>query len=149
MANPLKGETLLTLADGRAFTLMCDMEALIGVEALTGKPMHVVIAQAGEGFWGAVAAIAQTAFLRFHPEIRREDVLAMLRTDRAALEAALTEAMRHAFPEASANRAPDEDDEGVVGNAPSQPRGKSSGRSGAKPGSTRKASGGQHRAASS
>lgn len=142
MANTLKGETPLTLADGREFTLLCDMEALVGVEALTGKPLPMVIRQAGEGFWSATAAIAQAAFARFHPEIAREDVLAMLRTDRAALEEALTEALKHAFGD------PDSDAGDAEGNAPKRPRGKSSGRNGAKQGSTPKRSGGRRRAAS-
>lgn len=145
MANSLKGETPLTLADGREFTLVLDMEALIGAEGLTGKPLPVVIGQAAEGFWGALAAIAQCAFLRFHPEITREDVLAMMRTDRAALREAITESMKHAFPDAKPAKA---GDDGKVGNAKT-PRGKSSGRSGAKPGSTPKRSGNKRRAPSS
>lgn len=121
MANSLKGETPLVLADGREFTLVLDMEALLSVEDLTGKPMQKVMAQAGEGFMTAVAAIAQAAFSRKHPDVTRADVLDIMLSDRDTLDAALGVAADSAFSKVAPGNAP----------APKS-RGKTSGRSGAK-----------------
>jgi hypothetical protein len=138
MTNPLKGETPLVLADGREFTLVLDFEALLGVETTLGKPLPQAMAMAAQGFMSAVAAIAQAAFARHHPEVTRADVLAILQTDGKALEAALAKASDAAFPKPAA-----------AGNAPApRPGGKTSGPSGAKRGSSRTTSGGQRRAAS-
>ncbi|MBX7496761.1 hypothetical protein K3172_12920 [Qipengyuania sp. 6B39] len=124
--NPLKGEVALVLSDGREFTLALDMEAMLTVEEATGKPLAKVMAMAGEGFLSASAAIALAAFQRHHPEITRADVLEMIRTDPEAVSAALEQASAAAFPEDKPGNA----------KAPkaARPRGKSSGRSGAKRG---------------
>lgn len=126
MANPVKGETPLVLSDGREFTLVLDMEALLTVEDVTGKPLPKVMQQASEGFMTAVAAIAQAAFTLHHPEIVRADVLAIMASDRDALTEALGKASDAAFPKAKEGNA----------KAPKgkTPRGKTSGRSGAKRG---------------
>ena len=127
MANPVKGETPLVLSDGREFTLVLDNEALLSIEDTTGKPLHVVMAQIGQGYATAVAAFAQAAFGRHHPEMTRADVVGIVMgPDRPKLEEALSDATERAFPEAKAGNAP-------APKAKPQ-RGKSSGRNGAKRG---------------
>ncbi len=125
-SNPVKGETPLALKDGREFTLVLDMEAMLSIEDATGKPLPKVMAQAGEGFMSATAAIAQAAFAQHHPDITRSDVLQIMQSDADALTDALGKAADAAFPEAQAGN----------GKAPKAktPRGKTSGRSGAKRG---------------
>jgi hypothetical protein len=126
MTNPIKGEAALVLADGRQFTLVLDMEALLGVEEATGKPLPQVMAMAGSGFMSAMAAIAQAAFARHHPDVARADVLAIMQTDQQALTDALSKASDAGFLQPSA---------GGKGAAPAaRPGGKSSGRSGSKRG---------------
>lgn len=124
MANKLKGETPLVLKDGRQFTLMLDMEAMLSVETEMGKPLPRVMAMAQEGFMTAIAAIAQAAFSRKHPQITRTDVLDIMVSDRDALVAALTSAANAAFPDST----------GEAGNAESRQAGKTSGGNGAKQG---------------
>jgi hypothetical protein len=126
MANPVKGEAPLVLRDGRQFTLVLDMEALLSVEEATGKPLPQVMAMAGQGFMTAMAAIAQAAFARHHPDLTRADVLAMMTSDQDALSDALNRASETGFPQQSVG--------GKGGPPPAKPRGKRSGRSGAKPG---------------
>lgn len=123
-ANKVKGETPLVLSDGREFTLVLDMEAMLSVEDTTRKPLPVVMGQAGQGFMSATAAIAQAAFMRHHPEITRADVLSIMQTDSDALTEALGNAADAAFPKEAAGNA----------KAPKArpPRGKTSGRNGAK-----------------
>lgn len=128
MPNDLKGETPLVLSDGREFTLALDHEALLGVEQSYGKPLHKAMADAQEGFLSAVAAIAQAAFTRFHPNVTRGDIIKMVMSaDRDAVTDALGVAAENAF--SPPTKAP-------VGNAKSKPArpGRTSGRSGAKRG---------------
>ncbi len=124
--NSIKGETPLVLSDGREFTLVLDMEAMLSVEDATGKPLPRVMAQASEGFMSATAAIAHAAFTRNHPEVTRSDVLDIMRSDSEALTEALGKAAENAFPQ------------GQSGNAKAPKAklqaGKTSGRSGAKQG---------------
>lgn len=122
-ANKVKGETPLVLSDGREFTLVLDMEAMLSVEDSTGKPLPKVMAQAGEGFMSATAAIAQAAFARHHPEVTRSDVLGIMQSDSDALTDALGKAADAAFPKA---------EEGNAKAPKANQRGKTSGRSGAK-----------------
>lgn len=124
MANAIKGEVSLVLADGRAFTLVLDMEAMLSIEEATGKPLPKVMAQAAEGFMTATASIAQAAFSRHHPEVTRGDVLEFIKSDSAALTEALGKAAEAAFPQAAAGNA----------GADARRPGKSSGRNGAKRG---------------
>lgn len=125
MANPVKGETPLVLSDGRAFTLVLDMEALVSVEDATGKPLSQIMSEAGRGFMTAQAAIAVAAFSRHHPDVTRGDVLEMLFSeDQSAVADALGKATEAAFPKANAE-----------GNVPAKRQGgKNSGRNGAKRG---------------
>ena len=124
--NPVRGGTALVLSDKREFTLVLDMEAMLSIEETTGKPLPKVMAQASEGFMSATAAIAQAAFACHHPEITRSDVLKIMQSDSEALTAALGKAADAAFPQAEEGN----------GKAPKAktPRGKTSGRSGAKRG---------------
>lgn len=124
--NSVKGETPLVLSDGREFTLVLDMEAMLSVEETMARPLPKVMAMAAEGFLTALAALAQAAFARNHPDIRRRDVMHIMETDSAALEKALGKASDAAFGSGEAGNA----------EAPKATprRGKTSGRSGAKPG---------------
>lgn len=124
MSNSLKGDVPLTLSDGREFTLVLDMEAMLSVEDATGSPLPEVMAKAAQGFFTAIAALVQAAFQRHHPEIQRSDVLDMMVTDRDLLAEALGEATDRAFPNKSGSSA--------GGNGGKRRPGKNSGRSGAK-----------------
>ena len=127
MSNSLKGETPLVLSDGREFTLVLDHEALLGIEQSYGKPLPRVMAEAAEGFLGAIAAVAQAAFSRHHPDVTRGDVLKIVMSEEQdKLTDALADASKAAFP-----------DPEPAGNVPAPKakkpqRGKTSGRSGAK-----------------
>lgn len=121
-ANPVKGEAPLVLSDGRRFTLVLDMEALVDAESAYGKPMAKMMGDASQGFMGATAALLQGALARHNP-MSRGDVLEMLRTDANAVTEALSKASETAFPEAT---------EGNAAKAASPQAGKTSGRSGAK-----------------
>lgn len=123
-ANSLKGEVPLSTSDGRSFTLVLDMEAMLSVEQTYGKPLPKVMSDAAEGYLSAIAAIAQAAFGRHHPDLDRSTVLDMMVSDRDALTDALEKASKAAFP--------DEVKGGKAGNGGKPPRGKVSGGSGAK-----------------
>lgn len=127
-ANPVKGEVPLVLSDGREFVLVLDMEAMLSVEQSYGKPLPKVMADAGEGYLSAIAAIAQAAFVRHHPTLTRAEVLDLLRTAREPLSEALQKASEVAFPDEKPGNG------SAGGNAPKDRGGKSSGRSGAKRG---------------
>ncbi|MAG24956.1 hypothetical protein CMI47_05190 [Candidatus Pacearchaeota archaeon] len=128
MANAIKGETPLVLSDGREFTLVLDMEALVEAETIYGKPLSKLMEDAMSGFMGAAAAMLQGAAARHHG-LKRGDALEIIRTDMGEVVEALTRASESAFP-----------DEVEAGNAPApkpkakKPRGKTSGRNGAKQG---------------
>lgn len=141
MANRVKGETPLVLADGRRFTMVLDMEGMVEAETRYRKPIHAIIIDMVEGFLGALAALTQGALARYHPELTRADALAMLRTDRDTIAEALNTALASAFPDAVADASAEGKDE-------SPPDGPPFGDSGAKRASTPKASGKQPRARS-
>lgn len=126
MGNPVKGETPLVLADGREFTLVLDMEAMLTVEDATDRPLPVVMKRAAAGFMGDTIALAHAAFTRLHPDVTRQDVTAIMGSDAEALTAALSKAAELAFPQAQEGNGP----------APAKKahHGKNSGRSGAKRG---------------
>lgn len=127
MANAVKGETALKLKDGREFILALDMEAMLTIEDTTGTPLPKVMLRAQEGFMTAIAAIAQAAFSRHHPDVTRVEVLDMLRSDEKAVHDALSAATAVAFPDQV-------EGSGEVGKARKRPAGKTSGRNGAKRG---------------
>ncbi len=125
MGNPIKGETSLVLGDGREFTLVLDMEALVEAEGIYGKPLAKLMSDAAAGFMGATAALLQGAASRNH-SMRRSEALEILRVEGEAVAEALARASAAAFP-----------DETKAGNAkaPAKKRaGKTSGRNGAKQG---------------
>lgn len=124
MSNPVKGEATLKLGDGRELTLVLDMEALVEAESSYGKPLPKLMREAQEGFMGASAALLQGALSRHH-DMSRAEALELLRTDADAVAEALGRAGDSAFPEAAA---------GNAAALKSRPRGKTSGRSGAKRG---------------
>lgn len=136
MANILKGEIPLVLADKREFTLVFDMDALIEAEGVYGKPMHQVTADASRGFMGATRALVYGALQAHHPEITAKEAGAILAANTAAITEALTRALDQSMP------AP-EPSAGGNGGAPAakRPPGRTSGASGAKRVSTRKRSG--------
>jgi len=132
MSNSIKGEVPLRLADGREFTLVFDMEALIEAEGAYGKPLQVVLSDAEEGFMGDIRAMLYGALRSRHPDVQLKDVSSLLADNTEAITKALTEAHKASQPSTTGASA-----EGNV----SPQVGKNSGVSGAKRGSTRKASG--------
>lgn len=123
MPNPIKGETPLKLNDGREFTLVLDMEALVQAETAYGKPLPKMMADASEGFVGASRALLYGALLTKHPKTTLGEATALFMADAEAVAEALSEAVENGFPEASAE-----------GNVGKPRRGKRSGGSGAKRG---------------
>ncbi|HMO74090.1 MAG TPA: hypothetical protein PKD48_01970 [Sphingopyxis sp.] len=135
--NPFKGQAPLNLSDGRSFTLVLDMEGLVEAEPIYGHPLPKIMADAAAGFVGAIRALLFGALRRHHPDITAVEVLEMIRTDMAAVGAALQAATQNAFPKSEGEKS---------GNAP--PVGKTSGANGVKRASTRKPSGSKPRARS-
>ena len=137
MPKPVKGEVPLSLNDGREFVLVLDFEALVEAESAYGKPLALMMNDAKAGFVGAVRAMLYGALRAHHPDITLREASALFIGHTDEVTAALEGAAEAAMPDASAE-----------GNAPSPRRGKTSGGSGAKPGSSRKRSGKQPRARS-
>lgn len=135
MANLLKGEVPLVLADKREFTLVFDMDALIEAEGAYGKPMHQLAADASQGFLGALRAMLYGALRARHPDVALEEVSDIILEDTLSVTTALTKALERSMPEPGPS--------GPAGNArPAPQRGRISGGNGAKRSSTRKPSGG-------
>lgn len=122
--NPIKGEVPLKLSDGREFTLVLDFEALVEAEAVYGKPLARVMADASAGFVGASRALLYGALKAKHPATTLRDASALFLGHAGAVSEALESAATAAFPDSASA-------EGNVGK-PSPP-GRRSGRSGAKP----------------
>ena len=133
MANAIKGEVSLTLSDGRAFTLVLDMEALVEAESIYRKPAPDIWIDVRRGFVGAMRAVLYGALRAHHPEITPREAATMFGRDGEAIADALERSY------AAAHAAPVEGKEDRKGE---NPPGKRSGRSGAKPGLNRKSSGG-------
>lgn len=127
MANPLKGEALLRLADGRELTLVLDFEALVAAETGYGKPLPQLLGDAAAGFMGAQRALLAGALSRHHPQISPREAGEMLLSEVDAVADALGRVMQSSHPAGTTEvKKP--------GNAPRRPAGKNSGRSGAKRG---------------
>jgi hypothetical protein len=95
------------------------------------------MAAASQGFIGAIRALLFGALRARQPEITAAETAEIIMADFDAVGTALQAATDNGFPKAEGKK---------PGNAP--PAGKTSGRSGAKPASTRKPSGAQPRARS-
>lgn len=130
MANPIKGETVLTLADGRRFTIVMDMEALIEAEQAYGKPLARMLADANAGFIGALRAMVFGSMRAHHPNATMSEATAVLMAEQAAVAEALLQAVELAFPDASRQAEGKEPGKARA----RRPAGKTSGASGAKPG---------------
>lgn len=128
MPNPLKGEVLLRLPDGREFTLVLDHEALIEAEALYRKPLQNLMADAMLGFVGACRALLYGALRAHHPNVSAVEATAMFLGEMEAVSVALAAAAEAAFPKSEGRDG---------GNPPRPQRGKTSGASGAKSASSR------------
>jgi hypothetical protein len=141
MPNALKGETLLKLDDGRAFTLVLDHEALIEAETLYRKPLPILMSDASQGFAGACRALLYGALRAYHPAITAAEASALFFENMDEAGAALALAAEAGFPKPA---------EGKQDSHPrkAHPAGTRSGGNGAKSASTRKPSGGQRRASS-
>lgn len=137
MANPAKGEAVLTLPDGREYMLVLDFEALAAAERVYGAPIAQVTVDAGAGFVGALRAMLYGSLRAHHAKITPEEAGDIFMADGRAVQAALEEASKAAYPDPKEGK--------KSGNAQA---GKNSGRNGAKQGSTRKSSGSKRRAPS-
>ena len=124
--NPIKGETPLVLSDGREFTLIMDMEALVQAEEAYGKPLRVLMEQAQAEFIGAVRALLYGALRTKHEDLTLRDASEILMADQDAVRNALEEATKRGFPDASAQP------EGKQAGNAKAPRGKTSRASGTK-----------------
>jgi hypothetical protein len=122
--NPIKGEVPLKLSDGREFVLVLDIEALVEAEAAYGKPVAQVMADASAGFIGASRALLYGSLRARHPSITLREASAIMVDGEHVLDA-LSAAAEAAMPS-------DASTEGNAARPKPSPRGKSSGRSGAK-----------------
>lgn len=125
MTNPIKGETRISLPDGREFTLVMDFEMRVAVEGLCDKPFSEVAQRASEGFHGAIRALLWGSLQRHHADLSMGDVTALIEDHGAELEAGMVKAAKAAAPDASAG--------GNATNRKSRRATKSSGGNGAKP----------------
>ena len=133
MANSAKGEVPLKLSDGRELTLVFDMEALVRAEDEYGKPLPELMQRVQAGFFGPIRVLFWAAMQRHQPGTSMQDVDDLLTEHSDAIEKVLT-AYEAAMPQG--------------GKEGANPRGKTSGGSGAKPGKTPKRSGDKPRARS-
>lgn len=141
--NALKGEAPLVLKDGRSFTLVLGFAAYAAAERQYRKPFPEIMVEAQAGYMGAQAALLLGALQVHHPgELSAEEAGEMLISETDAVIAAISEAMELATPKADGRESGDRE----TGKA--RRAGTSSGASGAKPVSTRTASGGKPRARS-
>ena len=145
MGNPVKGEVELNLDDGRRFTLVADHSALVkAAQAHSGKTKlqrlirdmqpevdkdgKILVDEDGDPVKDTLPAMA--AFLygtldAHHPGVTQREATNILLSEPEKVTVAITEAAELAFPDAK---------QGEPGNGGKPPRGKSSGRSGAKSG---------------
>jgi hypothetical protein len=142
-ANPLRGEAALIIGEGdgeRFLTLVFDYEAMIVAEATYGEPIGVVSDHADRGFVGAIRAMLFGTLRAHHPEIDLAEATHICFTQARAVKAAMDEAARNSMPPPQGEEERDE----------ARPRraGTRSGASGAKQGSTPKASSARPRARS-
>ncbi len=123
--NPVIGETPLELSDGRKFTLVLGMRALAIAEGVYGKPAQAITHDSSLGYVSALGALLYGALKKHQPLIDLDDATDMLGTDIDVIRAALDEAAARGFGKGDKE----------AGNDPKpHPRGKSSGRNGAKSG---------------
>lgn len=137
MPPEFKSEAILELADGRKFTLTMNNAILFDAEQASGIPLPRLMAQAKMGFLGATRAFLFASLRPLHPDVSMEQASQMTLREYDTVDAALTVAMKRAFPDI-------EVEEGKQDSHPPKPRrGKNSGRNGAKSASSRKRSGEQ------
>lgn len=139
MTNRLKGEVPLPLPDGRKFTLVLNHEALIAAEGLYGKPLGQTLVDVYQGFAGALRALLWAALQANHKDVTLAEAAQLVFDHGETVASALNAATEAASPDA---------DPSAEGKARKPQGGKNSGGNGAKPGSTRKASGKRPRAPS-
>jgi len=123
--NPVKGQVPLKLADGREFTLVLDMEALIEAEAIYGKPLQGLMVDLATGFAGAARAMLYGAMRACHPNVTLREATELFARESDAITDALERATLASFPEAN---------DSAEGKKGENPPGRRSGRSGAKQG---------------
>lgn len=126
MTNPIRGEALLKLKDNREFTLVLDFEALVAAETAYGKPLAQTLADANAGFVGATRSLLFGTLQENHRELTLRDATEIFMLDGDAVSTALEVATAAAYPV--------EDKKAGKAGAVPRPRGKTSGRSGVKPG---------------
>jgi hypothetical protein len=130
MTNPVLGEATLTLSDGRELTIVFSATALIHAETLYRKPSGDIMVEAAQGYLGAITALLEGSLKKYHSDIGSEEVADIALRQTMAVRAAVDEAARLAFPDATT-----EERKGP------NPPGKNSGANGAQRASTRKSSG--------
>lgn len=142
MPPQMKAEVPLVLDDGRQFVLTMNHTVMFDAEQASSLPLPRLMAQAKVGFMGSVRTFLFAALQPRHPDVTLEEASEMTLREFDKVDAALTEAFKLAFPDAAEGKE-------SANPQPKAPRtGKGSGASGAKPGSSRKASGKQRRARS-
>lgn len=140
MPPEFNGEVPLVLSGGRTLTLTFNHETLFAAEKAYGEALHILLGHLQMDRWGAVRAFLFAGLQPKHPEITLCECGEMLLGgELEAIGKSIASGLDAAMPKGGK--------EGE--NPPARaPRGKSSGASGAKPGSSRKRSGKQPRARS-
>lgn len=136
----MMGEASLEVEGEKPLTLRLSNLALFNAERFYGKPIEELLADMRSGFATATAAMLRAALLKYHPQLAEDEeaVADLLMENIEAVMVALSQALGAAMQDVDGD---------AEGNAQSRQVGKSSGGAGAKPGSTRKASGRKRREA--
>lgn len=120
---------MLKLKDKREFVLVLDFEALVAAETAYGRPLAQTLADAKAGFVGATRSLLYGTLQENHGDLTLQDATAIFMLDGDAVSSALEAATTAAYPAPAAA----EDKKAGKGKPARRPRGKTSGRSGAKP----------------
>lgn len=115
----------MKLKDKRELVLVLDFEALVAAEAAYGKPLAHILSDANAGFIGATRALLFGTLQANHGDLSLKDATDIFMLDSDAVGSALEVATAAAFPT--------EDKKAGKAKPAPRPRGKTSGRNGAKP----------------
>lgn len=127
MTNPIRGEATLMLKDKREFELVLDFEALVAAETAYGKPLAQTLSDANAGFVGATRSLLFGTLQANHGDLTLKDATEIFMLDGDAVSSALEAATTAAFPTEAEDKKAGKEKPALL------PRGKPSGRNGAKP----------------
>lgn len=106
MANPMKGEASLRLADGRTLTLAYSFDALCAVEEVAARSISEVLAEISKGAprLTTARALIYGGLQQHHPEVTLTEAGELILSDGPAVSEAMNRALAAAFPKAAEGR---------------------------------------------